>query len=161
MMAIAVPFADDIGFDRGEIIGYASIVASSLLIFFGVRAYRDTVAGGVVAFGRAFRVGALIALVSSLCYVATWEVIYFGFMPDFVDKYQAHVMEKERASGATDAELAAKRAQLDRYAVLYRNPAINAAVTLIEPLPIGLVVAALSAAILRRRRESGGQAVAV
>ena len=52
---------DAIGFDRGEIIGYTSMVLAFLLIFFGVRSYRDNVAGGTVRFGRAFAVGALIA----------------------------------------------------------------------------------------------------
>ena len=59
MLAITIPFQDAIGFDHGEIIGYTSMVVAFLLIFFGVRSYRDNVAGGTVAFGRAFAVGAL------------------------------------------------------------------------------------------------------
>src|SRR5687767_2395792 len=96
MMAITMPFHDQIGFDRGEIIGYTTMIAAFLLIFFGIRSYRDNVAGGSVSFGRAFKVGALIALVASVCYVATWEVIYFNFAPDFMGKYQAHLLEKAR-----------------------------------------------------------------
>jgi hypothetical protein len=86
-MLVTIPFQDAIGFDRGEIIGYTSMVLAFLLIFFGVRSYRDNVAGGTVGFGRALAVGALIAAVASLCYVATWEVIYFKLAPDFVTKY--------------------------------------------------------------------------
>jgi len=36
-----------------------------------------------VRFGRAFAIGALSAAVASVCYVATWEVVYFELMPDF------------------------------------------------------------------------------
>jgi hypothetical protein len=153
MLAITMPFQDAIGFDRGAIIGYTSMVLAFLLIYFGVRSYRDTVAGGTVRFGRAFVVGALIAVVASLCYVVTWEVIYFKVAPDFMVKYQGHVLEKARTDGESEAQLAARKAQMERFAKLYENPAINAAVTFVEPLPVALIVALVSARLLSRRRE--------
>ena len=39
------------------------MVLAFLMVFFGVRSYRDNVAGGHVTFGRAFKVGLLITLV--------------------------------------------------------------------------------------------------
>src|SRR6266566_8630124 len=106
LMLLTLPFHDAIGFGIGGlIVGYTTMVLAFLLIYFGVRSYRDNVAGGTVRFGRAFAVGALIGLVSSMCYVATWEVMYFKFMPDFMDKYGAHVIEKARASGENAAEI--------------------------------------------------------
>jgi hypothetical protein len=127
-----------------------------------VRSYREHVGGGEIGFGRAFAVGASIALVASLCYVATWQVLYFGFMPDFVQKYQAHLMEKARQSGESAEAIERKRAEMAKFAELYQNPAINAAITLIEPLPVGLVVALVSAGVLgrRRRRKAGGEVTA-
>jgi hypothetical protein len=153
MMLATIPFMDRIGFDRGEIIGYTSMVLAFLLIFFGVRSYRDSVAGGTVSFGRALAVGALIASVASVCYVATWQVIYYKITPDFMAKYQAHTLEKARADGATEEAIAKKKAEMDKFANLYRNPAINAAITFVEPLPVGLVIALVSAAALSRRRK--------
>ena len=143
------------------LLGYASMLAAFLLIWFGIRSYRDNVAGGSVRFGRAFAVGALIALVSSLCYTATWEVYYFGVGTDFIPKYQAHQLAEARAKGATQAELDAKAAELKKFAVMYENPVINAAMTLMEPLPLGLVVALVSAGALsrRRRQATGDEAV--
>ena len=91
MMLLTIPFQEQIGFERGEIIGYTSMVLAFLLIFFGVRSYRDKVAGGSISFGRALKVGALIAAVASGWYVATWQVIYYRITPDFMTKYQAHV----------------------------------------------------------------------
>jgi hypothetical protein len=112
-----------------------------------------------VRFGRAFAVGALIALISSLFYTATWEVIYFGgFAPNFIAKYQEHQLATDRAKGATQAELDKKTAEMKKFAEMYRNPAINAAVTLVEPLPLGLVVALVSAGLVSRRRRAGGLA---
>ncbi|HEV8364374.1 MAG TPA: DUF4199 domain-containing protein [Gemmatimonadaceae bacterium] len=153
MMFATLPFMDTIGFDRGEIIGYTSLVLAFLLIFFGVRSYRDNVAGGTVSFGRALAVGALIAVVGSVFYVATWQVIYYKITPDFMVKYQAHELEKARADGATEEAIAKKKADMDKFAVMYKNPAINAAITFVEPLPVGLVIALVTAGVLSRRKK--------
>ena len=153
MLLLTFPFMDDIGFDRGMIIGYASMVLAFLLIYFGVRSYRDNVAGGTIRFGRAFAIGALIGLVSSLCYVATWQVVYFNFAPDFLAKMQTHMLDKARADGASEEMLARQAAEMQEFGELYQNPAINAAITLIEPLPVALVIALVSAGVLSRRRK--------
>jgi hypothetical protein len=153
MMLMTLPFHDQIGFERGMIIGYTSMVIAFLLVYFGVRQYRDTVGGGRVGFGRAFAVGAMIAAVASVCYVATWEVIYFNFAPDFMEKYQAHALEKARANGESEAVLAQKKAEMDHFAEMYQNPAINAAMTFMEPLPVALIVALVSAGVLSTRRK--------
>ena len=154
MMLATLPFMDAIGFDRGAIIGYTSMVLAFLLIFFGVRSYRDNVAGGTVRFGRAFAVGTLIAVLASLCYVATWEVIYFKLTPDFMTKYQAHMLDKARANGENAEAIARKKAEMDKFAELYRNPAINAAITFLEPLPVALIVTLVSAGVLSRRKKA-------
>ena len=155
-MLLVLPFQDAIGFDRGAVVGYTSMVLAFLLIFFGVRSYRDNVAGGAVRFGRAFAVGALIGVVASACYVATWEVIYYGgLVPDFSSKYQAHVLERARAEGESEAALARRKAEMDEFAKLYENPAANVAITFLEPLPVALVVALVSAGVLSRRRRRG------
>src|SRR6185436_18151944 len=109
---------------------------------------------GTVGFGRALAVGSSIGLVASLCYVASWEVMYFKFMPDFMTKYGAHELEKARAGGATEAALAEKKAELDKFEKMYQNPAVNAAFTILEPLPVALIVALLSAGALRRRKRA-------
>lgn len=153
MLLITIPFQDAIGFDRGEIIGYTSMVAAFLLIFFGVRSYRDNVAGGTIRFGRAFTVGALIAVVASLCYVVTWEVIYFKISPAFLAKDQTHFIDKARAAGESEDAIAKKKAEMDAFAKLYQNPVINAAITFVEPLPVALVVALVSAGVLSRRKN--------
>ncbi len=153
MLLLTVPFMDEIGFDRGMVIGYTSMVIAFLLIYFGVRSYRDNVAGGTIRFGRAFVLGAMIGLVSSLCYVATWQVVYFNFAPDFLDKMQVHMLDKARAEGASAESLARQEADIQAFGKLYQNPAINAAITLVEPLPIALVIALVSAGVLSRRRK--------
>jgi hypothetical protein len=157
MMLITIPFHDAIGFDRGMLVGYTTMVLAFLLIYFGVRSYRDNVAGGSVSFGRALAVGALIGLVASACYVATWQVVYYGFDSDYLEKYQVHTLEKARAEGETEQQIAERKAELDRFAEMYQNPIVNAAFTLLEPLPVAVIFALVSAGVLsRRRREYAG-----
>ena len=161
MLLITLPFMETIGFDRAMVVGYTSMVLAFLLIFFGVRSYRDNVAGGSVGFGRAFAVGASIAAVASLCYVATWEIVYFNFAPDFLTKYQAHVLDKARADGETPEAIAARKAEMDQFAEWYQNPAVNAAVTFLEPLPVALIVSLVSAGVLSRRKGDSAAAARV
>ena len=154
MMLATLPFVDAIGFDRGEIIGYTSMVVAFLLIFFGVRSYRDNVAGGTVRFGRALAVGLLISLVAAGCYVVTWELIYFRLAPDFGTKYQAHLLDKARKAGESEEAIQRRKEQFAYYLELYQNPAINAAITFFEPLPVALVMSLVSAGILSRRQNA-------
>lgn len=154
MMVLTIPFMDQIGFDRGAIIGFTTMVLAFLMIFFGVRSYRDTVGGGSVTFGRAFALGLLIVLVATVCYVITWQLVYYQFMPDFADKYAAHAIEKARAGGASADELTRLSQEMDAFAAAYRNPLINIGYTFLEPLPVGFVLTAVTAGILGRKEKA-------
>jgi hypothetical protein len=151
MMVATLPLLESPDFDHGEVLGYTTMVVAFLMVFFGIRSYRENIGDGTVTFGRGFTVGILITLIACACYVATWEVINYTLMPDFVDKYSAHVIEKQRQSGADAASLAATRKEMDRFRELYSNPFINVAFTFAEVFPVGLLATAISAAILRRR----------
>jgi hypothetical protein len=154
LMLGTMPFMDKIGFDKGVVVGYTGIVLSFLLVFFGVRSYRDNVLGGTISFTKAFTVGILITLISCVFYVATWEIIYFGnLMPDFFEKMTNHMVEQVRNSGASPSEVAAQLEQTRRFLEWYKNPLINAAITFIEPFPVGLIVTLVSAAILRKKPQ--------
>jgi uncharacterized protein DUF4199 len=151
MMLITLPFEQSFE-GVAEIVGYTTMVLAFLLIYFGIRSYRDTVGGGSVSFGRALAIGALITAVSSLCYVVTWEAIYFKFAPNMAARFDAVAIEKAK-KGATPEEIEKKTAETQRFLALYKNPFINSAITFLEPLPVGLVIALVSAGVLRRKRE--------
>ena len=153
MMVATVPFADRIGFDKGAIVGYTAIVLSFLLVFFGIRSYRDNVGNGQIAFSKAFAVGISITVISCIFYVVTWEILYFDFLPDFMDKYSVYIVEKLKASGASAAAVQVKVQELKKYKELYDNPFFNALMTFIEPFPIGLVITLISAAVLRKKPQ--------
>jgi len=106
-------------------------------------------------------VGALIAAVASGWYVATWQVIYYRITPDFMTKYQSYKLEEARAAGETEAQVAKRKADMEKFAEMYKNPAINAAITFLEPLPVALIMALVSAGLLSRRRKGEGENVGV
>lgn len=139
--------------DNGAIIGYTGMVASFLMVYFGVRAYRDNLGGKPLTFGRAFAVGILITAVASACYVATWEVIFYKFAPDFSDKYAAHVIRKARESGATDAQIAKTEQEMQQFKTMYAKPLVNIAFTFLEPLPVGLLYTIVTAVVMSRKRK--------
>jgi hypothetical protein len=150
-MLATIPFADRVGWKNGEILGYTTIVLSALLVFFGVRSYRENAGGGRLTFGRGFAVGILITLISSACYVGTWEIIYFKFMPNFAEKYAAHMVESTKASGASQQKIEETERKAKEFKQMYDNPLFNVAITFTEVFPIGLVVTLLSAGILRKK----------
>jgi Protein of unknown function (DUF4199) len=99
-------------------------------------------------------VGIAITLISCICYVVTWEILYYNFLPDFMDKYGAHLIEKAKDSGAGAAAVQAQVEQVKKYKEMYANPLLNAAMTFIEPFPIGLAITLISAAVLRKKPQS-------
>ena len=100
-----------VGFNRGATIGNTSIVLSFLMVYFGIRTYRDNIGNGQITFLKAFAVGLSITLISCIVYVVTWEVIYYNFIPGFWDAYGAHLVQKLTASGASPAAIQAKLQQ--------------------------------------------------
>jgi hypothetical protein len=153
MMLITLPFHDAIGYDRALIIGYTSMVLAFLLVYFGVRSYRDNVGSGRIGFGRALAVGALIALVASACYVGTWLLVSDRFAPDIMADYQAIELAKARAEGQSDEAIAVKKAEMDKFAEMYENPLVKATFTFMEPLPVAVIIVLVSAVVLSRARK--------
>src|ERR1700729_1408491 len=98
-MGVPLPLADKIGSGHSMLLGYTMMVASFLLVYFGIRSYRDNNLGGQISFGRAFTCGLLITLITTVCYVAMWEIVYFNFMPHFMDSYFAAQTHKVQSAG--------------------------------------------------------------
>jgi len=154
MMVATMPFHEKIGPDRGMIIGYTTMVLAFLLVFFGIRSYRETIGNGQISFLRALSVGFLIMTIAAICYVVTWEIIYFNFIPDYMEKYAAHAIERMRASGKAPEEIEREVDSMRSMMQLYRsNIFFNLAITFSEPLPVGVPMTILSALILRKRRR--------
>lgn len=153
MTAVMVPMSmhDAKSFEHSEIFGYTVMVLSLLLVFFAVRSYRENVSAGAISFGKAFQVGILVTLVASAVYVATWEVVYYNFIPDFADKYAARMLEKMKTKGESAQAVEKAVGEMAKFKEMYKNPLFNIGMTFIEVFPVGLAVTLVSAAILRKK----------
>lgn len=150
-----------IQFENSETLGYTSMVLAFLMVFFGIRSYREKMAGGAITFGKAFQVGILITLVTCSIYVIAWEIAYFNFFPDFLDKYAAVSLEKMQARGESAEAIQKAKSQMEFMAKHYDNVFFNSAITFMEIFPVGLIVTLVSAAILRKRNLPGAPATPV
>jgi hypothetical protein len=151
LMNASLLLAKRIGSGHSMALGYTIMVASFLLVYFGIRSYRDNNLGGQISFGRAFSCGILITLITTVFYVVSWEIMFFNFMPHFMDGYFAAQIHRVQASGLDAATIATRVAAIQHSQQLYQNPFVNAAYTFIEPLPVGIIITLISAGVLRRK----------
>ena len=150
MVATGLYYSSNPHFKNGEYFGYAGILLSMLFVYFGVRSYREQVNGGVLSFGKGFQVGLLIAIISCVCYVLAWMVVYETIMPDFMDKYMEYSLAQMRQSGMAENEIEKHTAEMLQFKEMYKNPLVRFGMTFLEPFPVGLLVSVVSALALRK-----------
>lgn len=141
----------NVDYGTSMLIGYASMLIAFSLVFVGIRNYRDKYNGGVISFGKAFKIGGLIVLIASTMYVVAWLIDYTFFIPDFAERYSARMLTELKASGAAPAEIAKQTKEMANFATMYKNPFFNAMMTYVEILPVGLIVTLISSGILKRK----------
>jgi hypothetical protein len=147
-------------YEGNMLLGFGAMLLAFSLIFVGVKNYRDKYTGGIITFGKAFIMGLYIALLASTIYVVVWMVAYYNFYPDFMEKFSAHSIEQLQAKGASAKEIDEMRKQTDTWKGLYKTPFGVAAATYMEILPMGLLVALVTALILKRKTPKVGEVVA-
>jgi prepilin signal peptidase PulO-like enzyme (type II secretory pathway) len=133
-------------------LGYLVMIVALSMIFLAVRDYRNRRLGGVIRFLPAFGMGLLVAGVAAVVYVAGWEMYLAATHYTFMDNYVANAIEAKRTAGMGGAELDAFVAQMEEMKVSYRNPLMRMPMTFLEIFPVGLVIALISAGILRNPR---------
>ncbi|MFF5379750.1 DUF4199 domain-containing protein [Pedobacter suwonensis] len=142
---------NDPNLEHSMLIGYASMLLAFSFIFVGIKNYRDKYNDGLITFGKAFKIGALISLIASTIYVVVWLVDYYLFMPDFMDKYVAQALREAKTNGASSLELAKLSKELAFSQEMYKNPVMVVLFTYMEILPVGLLTSLVAALILRKK----------
>ncbi len=137
---------------QSEWFGYLVMLVALSLIFVGVRRYRDVECGGVVRFAKAFLVGLGIAVVAGVVYAIGWEGYLATTDGSFIQDYAAATVADMRASGASAADIAATEREMEWAIEVYQHPLPRMGMTFLEIFPVGLLVALLSAAVLRNPR---------
>ena len=133
------------------VVGYAAMIVAFSFVFVGIKNYRDKYCDGVISFGKAFKLGLYITLIASTMYVTVWLIEYYFFMPDFMEKYAAHIMKGLQESGVSQVEMDKKMLEMQSYKDMYKNPLFIILLTNMEILPIGILITIISALILKKK----------
>jgi hypothetical protein len=133
----------------GLLVGYLIMLIALSAILMGVKQHRDRALGGVIRFTTALLLGLGIALTASLAYVAIWEIYLAMTHYTFMDRYTAEILAAKRAAGVTGAAYAKAIAQMEDMRRQYANPLYRLPETFIEIFPVGVLVALVTAALVR------------
>ena len=129
-----------------EWFGYTVMLVALSTIFLAIRDYRNNKLGGVIKFLPALGLGLSISVIAGLAYVAGWELYLYATHYSFTDHYAAMIVEHARRAGSSPAEAAAAA---QSFRDTYGNPLMRVPMTFLEIFPVGVLIALISAAVLR------------
>lgn len=151
LMVTSILWKNDPNFEPSPIMGFGSMLLAFTFIFIGIKSFRDNLNNGTITFGKAFKIGALIALIASSMYVIAWMISLNFYFPDFIDRYDELVMKQAEASGKSAIEIQSQTKEVQWMKNAYKNPIYVILLTFMEILPLGLVVALVSSLILKKQ----------
>lgn len=136
----------------GMALGYLIMLVALSLVFVALKRRRDTDLGGVIRFWPAFGLGLAISLVAGLVYAAAWEVTLAVTKMDFGTEWAKIYLDQGKAKGLPEADLAKLAAEMEDFKRMYAQPLYRFGMTFSEIFPVGLLVSAVSAGLLRNPR---------
>ncbi|MEL7318125.1 MAG: DUF4199 domain-containing protein [Pseudomonadota bacterium] len=96
--------------------------------------------------------GAGIAAVAGVIYAIGWEFSLMATDYAFIEAYSQSLIDGVAAKDIDDTAKAAEIAEINASIEMYRNPLFRLPITFIEIFPVGLVVALVSALILKNAK---------
>jgi hypothetical protein len=139
-------------FEGGMVLGYAIMLVALSTVFIAIKRQRDVNGGGVIRFWPALGMGLAITVIATVFYSVSWELAQAISQVDFPTVYGEAMIEELKAKGASADKIAATRAEMAQFAVMYRNPLFRIPMTMVEIFPVGVLVSVVSAALLRNSR---------
>jgi len=125
---------NNLDYSTNEILGYISIFLSLSFIFFGIKHYRDQVNNGLVSFGKAITIGAIISLLVAIG-ISISDFMYTKYInPSFFNEYEQMMIDK----GKKDE-------------IIKMTSATAALFMLILVSVIGFIISLISSLILQRK----------
>ncbi|MBD1261476.1 DUF4199 domain-containing protein [Maribacter polysiphoniae] len=124
-----------VAYSTQEVIGYVTIIASLVFVFFGIKHFRDKENQGKLSFGKGMIIGISISAISALG-IALADLIYTtAINPDFFEEYKA-VMVAEGYEG-----------EIPEY-----SSGFMAFIMFVTVLTIGVIISLLSSLVLQRKK---------
>ncbi|MFK8011467.1 MAG: DUF4199 domain-containing protein [Marinicellaceae bacterium] len=136
-----------------EWLGYLIMIVGFSFTFIAIKQHRDKNLGGIINFSKAFQVGMLVTLIACFFYVVSWEVYYNNVGSNFIQAYQDTYIESLRSKGTPEVEVNAAIKEMSGFAKQYENFFFRVAITLIEILPVGIIITIISALLLRTKKR--------
>jgi len=126
--------------------GFISMFLAFAFVIIGIKQQRDS-NGGIISFGKAFITGLLISLIASAMYIVVWLIIYYNFFPNFMEQYGDMVLKNTKPEEKWE-----KVAEISQMKEWYKSPIMIILLTLMEILPIGIVISLIAALILKKSK---------
>ena len=137
-------------YDYGMYIGYTSMLIAMAVIFLANRHYRDNLNNGSLTFVQGLMVGMGVTVISCIFYSLMWLVVYYNLMPNFMQDYVNYEIEKMTSAGASAESIAKMKSDMVVYQEMYSSPLKIFLITLLEPLPVGLLLTFVFALLQRK-----------
>ncbi len=151
LLTFVTIFLKKIGFEDSMYVGYATMMVSMSVVYFGIKAYRDEHNNGQITFGKGLLIGLAIVLISCVLYSLAWLVIYYNFLPNFMDDYAINYLKKAKETGVSAEDLKKTMDSMKEMKEWYKNPVMVFLITLLEPTPVGIPFAFIFAWILKKK----------
>lgn len=134
LFLLGLYFGKEVSYSTQEVIGYLTIIASLVFVFFGIKHYRDKENNGELSFGKGMILGFLISALTAMG-IAIADLIYTTVInPDFLEEYRAAMV----AQGY--------KGEIPDY-----SSGFMAFIMFMTVLIIGLIISLLSSLILQRK----------
>lgn len=151
MIALGLMTKENPSFRNGILTGYAAMAVALSFVFVGVYQAKKEFPKEPFTFGRAFLIGLLISLISSLFYTFTWLAVLQFIHPNYMVEFTQSQLIDAQNRGLSPQELQTLGKEMDGYVQLYKNPLWAFLITLTEILPVGLLLSLLAAAIFKKK----------
>jgi len=134
-------------YNQAQIVGYLSIIFALTSIYFAVRKYREEVGAGYISFGKAFQIGSLTALIPAAFMFVSTVIFYLSYGEEF----KAWALAEMQKTTPPE-KLAMMMEQYETNQALYDNPYFQGLIMFLTVMVIGLIVSAITAFILQKKR---------
>jgi len=127
-------------------LGYLSILIMIVILFFGIKAYRDQYKGGYMKYGQAVGAGVIISLYASILSAIFTIVLYKLIDPDLINKLYAFTEQRILDRGTPEEQLEIAM----QFSKVFLNPYIMAGMAIVNGLFVGLIISLIEAIFLKK-----------
>lgn len=122
-----------------------------IVMFFGIKQYRDIEAGGKITYGNVLIKGILATLIGSVLYSLTFTVYSTLNEVKYADIIMEMTVLEMQEEGLSDEEISLIIEKFEDFRPYYEMPIVKFFITVLEPLFPGLLASLILGFILKRK----------